>query len=366
MLISRSHWLSLLVIACALLGCASAPRVPVGSAPATAAARSPRARQLAAGQRDSDHDCIPDHREDRNGDGVVNPGETDPHRVDTDRDGLYDGFEDRNCNGRQDRNETSPTQRDSDRDGVGDGIEFAVTHTDPLRPNTNAELRTATRTRAGRHDAVQVPEPMIFDLARSLGARAGELEVNTLVVLHRQRGHLQTRWAPEVEWAFARGYTLELELPFHDDALDAVKVAAQGTFGVFGARRFIHGWQLLNELALDDGALTSTLLYLLGARIDERWSAFAMLGGRSVWSPVDQSTGLSFIANASVFADLNDRLAVGFEANTVWASGDWQVTVVPQVHASLVHWLKFQVGVGVDATPAGVGSVVAARLIVER
>lgn len=315
---------------------------------------------------DTDRDCIPDHREDRNQNGVVDPGETDPRRVDTDRDGLHDGYEDRNCNGRQDLHETSATRRDTDRDGVGDGIEVAVTRTNPLRANTTEELRAATRTRAGRHDAVQVPEPMVFDLARSLGARSGELEVNTLLLLRRRGGRIVAQWAPEVEWAFARGYTLELELPFHNDTLDGVKLAAQGTFGVFGGRRFIHGWQWLNELALEDQSVTSSLLYLLGARMSERWSAFVMLGGRAHFDPEDQSAHASLLANASVFADLTDHLAVGIEANTVWQSERWQVMVIPQVHASLTHWLKLQVGVGLEASGEGVGSVASTRLIVER
>ncbi|MDO9022884.1 MAG: hypothetical protein Q7V43_38530 [Myxococcales bacterium] len=350
----------------AAIGVGCAPRSvarPPSYAPPAAVAPAARATRLAL---DTDRDCIPNHREDRDGDGVVDPGETDPLRADSDRDGLHDGFEDRNCNGRQDGAETSATRRDSDRDGVGDGVEVAVTRTDPMRANTDAELRAATRTLAGRHDAVQVPEPMIFDLARSLGARRGELEVNTLMVLERRDGQNAVRWAPEVEWAFARGHTIELELPFHGSHLEALKFALQGTIGTFGGNRFIHGWQSLNEVTLADSRIANTLLYLFGTRFTDRFSAFAMTGARADWTPGQSDREFSFVANASAFADLSNRLVVGLEANTVYSSERWRVAVVPQVHASLVHWLRLQVGVGVEASDTGVGGVAAARLIVER
>jgi hypothetical protein len=42
---------------------------------------------------DTDDDGIPDSREDPDGDGVVDPGETDPHLADSDGDGVQDGTE---------------------------------------------------------------------------------------------------------------------------------------------------------------------------------------------------------------------------------------------------------------------------------
>jgi VWFA-related protein len=67
---------------------------------------------LCYGGVDSDNDCIPDSVEDSNGNGVVDPGETDPQNPDTDGDGLLDGQEDTNCNGSMDFCEKDPTVPD--------------------------------------------------------------------------------------------------------------------------------------------------------------------------------------------------------------------------------------------------------------
>ncbi|ATB35859.1 hypothetical protein CYFUS_001273 [Cystobacter fuscus] len=101
---------------------------------------------------DMDGDTCVDGQEDRNGNGLVDPGETDPKKAgdcggatgtdtdgdgisdeveqangtdwrnaDTDGDGLRDGQEDRNRNGRVDLGETDPRSKDSDCDGLLDG-----------------------------------------------------------------------------------------------------------------------------------------------------------------------------------------------------------------------------------------------------
>jgi len=72
---------------------------------------------------DSDNDGLPDSVEDSNGNGVVDPGETDPLDADTDDDGLSDGVEDSNGNGVIDTGETDPLDTDSDADGALDGQE---------------------------------------------------------------------------------------------------------------------------------------------------------------------------------------------------------------------------------------------------
>ncbi len=102
--------------------------------------------------RDTDGDGIIDGIEDKNQNGRVDPGETDPRLWDSDRDGLCDGYcvvdystrtgysapqgfvpkqktkyvywEDKNLNGQLDDGETDPLKADTDGDGVPDGIEF--------------------------------------------------------------------------------------------------------------------------------------------------------------------------------------------------------------------------------------------------
>jgi hypothetical protein len=49
-----------------------------------------------------------------------------------------------------------------------------------------------------------VPEPLLFDLVRPLGEH-----VDSSIV----------EWAPEIEYAFADGYAVELEFPFVDSDL---------------------------------------------------------------------------------------------------------------------------------------------------
>jgi len=76
-----------------------------------------------------DGDGLPDDLEDRDGDGVVDPGETSKLNPDSDGDGVSDGEEDRNLNGRPDPGETSPLNPDTDGDGDWDGADL-----EPLPP----------------------------------------------------------------------------------------------------------------------------------------------------------------------------------------------------------------------------------------
>ncbi len=77
---------------------------------------------------DSDADGLYDFVEDKNGNGNVDPGETNPHNPDTDGDGLGDGIEDANKNGIVDNGESNPTNKCSPNatfptcDFDGDGI----------------------------------------------------------------------------------------------------------------------------------------------------------------------------------------------------------------------------------------------------
>jgi len=78
-----------------------------------------------ANEQDMDGDGIPDAIEDKNGNGLVDPGETDYLDTDADGDGLPDGMEDSNLNGVVDDGETSPLNPDSNGNGVCDGADPA-------------------------------------------------------------------------------------------------------------------------------------------------------------------------------------------------------------------------------------------------
>ena len=75
---------------------------------------------------DMDSDGLADGVEDRNGNGAVDPGETDRLNPDTDCDGIPDGKEDVNRNGAVDEGETNPLNPDSDGDGIRDGADFTA------------------------------------------------------------------------------------------------------------------------------------------------------------------------------------------------------------------------------------------------
>lgn len=52
---------------------------------------------------------------------------------------------------------------------------------------------------------------------------------------------------PEFEYAYGHGYGVEVELPTENAAVEACKVALQGTFNFLNTRKFIHGWQYIGE-----------------------------------------------------------------------------------------------------------------------
>lgn len=90
-------------------------------------------RQLgdaSADRSDLDGDGIPDHIEDRNRNGVHDPGETFFANPDSDGDGIFDGLEDQNQNGFVDDIETSPLLADTDQDGIADAADL-----NPLPPS---------------------------------------------------------------------------------------------------------------------------------------------------------------------------------------------------------------------------------------
>lgn len=83
---------------------------------------------------DTDDDGLLDGIEDNNHNGVIDPNETNPLNPDTDDDRLKDGEEDANKNGVRDDNETDPLDADTDDGGVKDGDEVLDDKTNPLDP----------------------------------------------------------------------------------------------------------------------------------------------------------------------------------------------------------------------------------------
>lgn len=269
--------------------------------------------------RDSDRDGLSDEIERRT--------DTDPYDSDTDADGVRDGDEDRNRDGRVARHETDPR-----RPGLFPGV------------------------------SPHIPEPLVFDLVRGLEARRGELEVNTLAVVGLRDGHVH--WAPEVEWAFARGHAVELELPMLDRELEAIKVALQGTFPS-RLPRVVHGWQTFGEVSVSDGMPRGVLLYLLGQRISRRWSYLAMLGGSAPLMELGERRG-SVLLNASLFVDPAEWATLGLETNVdADLRGQWSLSMFPQAHFQVAKRLRIQLAPGVAFTPQEIRPLAALRVILE-
>jgi hypothetical protein len=187
----------------------------------------------------------------------------------------------------------------------------------------------------------RIPEPLVFDLVRPLGAKRGELEVNSLFRLSPRRDPRHLLWAPEVEYAFADGYGIELELPMEDTGLESVKMALQGTLPGPSPRTFIHGWQGIFERSRHDSSQID-LLYLAGARWHPRWSGFTMTGLRLYR---DEGTDRAFLGNYSLFYHAADEMSFGLESNLARGSGRHSFLLMPQLHVRRSRY-NVQGGVG--------------------
>lgn len=232
-----------------------------------------------------------------------------------------------------------------------------------------SEAETIERV-SGEVKGPRIPEPMVFDLVRPLGAKRGEGEVNVLglVPLKRKtrtvdqspdplglvRRSADTQgleWAPEIEYTVRDGLAFEFELPIENATVEAYKAAGQLTFGTGFEHRFIHGTQAIVQYDHDPKVWTATFLYLAGFRMNEIWSVFGMLGPRAELggSVTDRRTEL--LGNVTLFADLTERLVAGFETNfNQVTDGSSSMLIMPQLHFEVSkHWM-IQAGAGVRFT----------------
>ncbi|WP_323982062.1 hypothetical protein [Novosphingobium aureum] len=191
-----------------------------------------------------------------------------------------------------------------------------------------------------------MPEPMVFDLVRGLGARAGELEVNTLATTPLSGQDKVVEWAPEIEYAIIDNLAIEFELPFENMALTELKVGVQGTFGTFDRGRIVHGVQYLGIYHREDKAASHALLYLLGRQHSDRWSTMTMLGVGDVRVGQSESEA-GLLVNHTTFYKVNETQTAGLEVNYK-SDRDGGVLVMPQYHASVIGNFGVQVGLGVD------------------
>jgi hypothetical protein len=196
-------------------------------------------------------------------------------------------------------------------------------------------------------DIPRIPEPMVFDLVRPLGARRGEAEINTLGIIPLNRRNAKAEWAPEVEFAIADGVALEFELPFEEWTLEAYKLAGQVTFGKAFNDSFIHGTQGIFLYDKNTGNWSPTLLYLAGVQFDETWSALAMAGIQTEFGGANRGERTLRLFNLSLFKHVGDYTSLGLETNTaVDLNGTSQFRLMPQVHQELRDHVMLQFGAG--------------------
>lgn len=252
--------------------------------------------------------------------------------------------------------------------GIGPLPENApgVAFFDPTAEESARErwLQDSLRQGQFHHQHVDVPEPLLFDLVRPLGARKGELEFNTLAIFPWSASNTNleddpfgpspttfdkggVEWAPEVEYAIADNFAIEFEFPFESSTLEEYKLGLQWTIGTAFDNRYIHGFQVLIQPTTAWENWNSTLLYLGGVRFDETWSALLMVGGRMDLAGPNNSRTFERVVNASLFADLNHSTSVGLETN--FASkldGTAELIVVPQIHIQFTDNFQLQSGLG--------------------
>jgi hypothetical protein len=202
-------------------------------------------------------------------------------------------------------------------------------------------------------ETLSIPEPLMFDLVRGLGAKQGELEINTLADFPLNNGSKRgVEWAPEIEYALFNNFAVELELPFNNFKLEAYKMAIQWTIGSSKNNKFIHGIQIIGETYIHDDILELNFLYVPGYRFNEVWSAIGLFGVMLESGSDSPDKNYTILLNASLFADLNEHTIVGIEFNNSNPmiqkidDNNMELLILPQGHYEFDSGLAFQFGIG--------------------
>jgi hypothetical protein len=203
------------------------------------------------------------------------------------------------------------------------------------------------------HETVSVPEPLMFDLVRGLGAEQGELEINTLAEFPlNDAANRGVDWAPELEYALFDNFAVEIEFPLNNLNLEAYKMAVQWTIGSSDNNKFIHGIQVLGETYLHDDIQELNFLYVPAYRFSEVWSALGLFGVMFESGSDVPKKNYTVLLNATVFADVSDRTIIGLELNNTNATfqmiddNRMELLVLPQLHYEIDNGFSFQFGVG--------------------
>ena len=202
-------------------------------------------------------------------------------------------------------------------------------------------------------ETVSVPEPLMFDLVRGLGAKKGELEINALADFPlNNTSSRNVEWAPEVEYAVFDNLAVELELPFENFELEAIKMAVQWTIGQSKSNKYIHGIQVISEFMLHKNIVEFSALYVPGYRFNDTWSTLGLFGVMFEAGSDGADKKSTILLNASVFADLNKHAVLGLELNNTDTTlqglddNEMSLLILPQMHYEFDSGLAFQFGIG--------------------
>lgn len=196
---------------------------------------------------------------------------------------------------------------------------------------------------AAAQDAPDIAEPMVFDLVRPLGAKRGELEINALAQRNLSGPNRAVEWAPEIEYAVADGFAVELELPLSGRRVTDYKLGLQQTFGLINNGRGIHGVQYLGLWNREHRRWDSSLLYVIGNRFGPRTSTLTMIGVGDVGAAGPQTR--AFLLNHTSFYDVGDRTVAGVEVN-LRIGHERSTLIMPQVQQDLGERFQLQAGLG--------------------
>ncbi len=212
----------------------------------------------------------------------------------------------------------------------------------PLAAIAN-EQPSASSDAASSSQELGIPEPLIFDLVRPLGSPKGELEVNAF--LNHTPGSGELQWSPEIEYSFADGYAVELELPYLNSQLQEYKLALQGTLGTLLEGKMVHGWQTIVRRARHEHAYSADALYLNGVRLSDKWSTMNMVGMRR--TSFNGDGDLHGLVNSAWFYHASQKLVLGMELNNEFRpQRQWHYRLTPQLHYSFSDHRGIQLGVG--------------------
>ena len=203
-----------------------------------------------------------------------------------------------------------------------------------------------------RTDYPDVPEPMIFDMMRPLGAKRGEMEANALATMPLSGSDKTVNWAPEIEYALTDGFAIEGELPFEDGRLVELKLGLQAAFGTFNGGRSAHGVQYLGIYDRHARDYRNSFAYMIAHRYNDRWSSVSMAGLGDIGLSGGRGRNAA-IVNHTLFYDSADGQVLGLEINYRGGS-DGHVLAMPQIHQQLTHKINVQAGIGAERPHGGV------------